>query len=259
MRLVRVAAIIAFCILGAAGAVASGNPVVEPHMTIPPGGKSAPRVALTLDACRGKADERILAALVENRIPATFFVTALWIARNPGAMTVLLQYPDLFEIENHGARHVPAIDRAMRVYGLTAAGSPEAVLAEVEGGARAIRVATGRSPTWFRGAAAKYTYSSLALIQAMNIKIAGYSIAADGGALLGARMTALRIEKAHDGDVILAHFNHPEQSAGSGVTAGILALKTRGFSFLRLDDSEPPTVALGLDRGGPVSQGLQPR
>lgn len=200
MGTVSVLAIAAFSLLAVTGSRASGDLVVEPRMTIAPGGAGAPRVALTLDACPGGADRRILGTLVENGIPATFFVTARWIARNPVSVARLLQHPDLFEIENHGARHVPAIDRAIRIYGLAAAGSAEGVRAEVEEGARAIRAATGQSPTWFRGASARYTESSLALIRAMNVKVAGYSIAGDGGAQLGAAATASRIARARDGD-----------------------------------------------------------
>jgi hypothetical protein len=48
----------------------------------------------------------------------------------------------------------------------------------------------------------------------------------------------MRIGAAHDGDVILAHVNHPERPAGSGVVAGILGLKGRGFRFVRLDRSD---------------------
>lgn len=241
------AATTALLLLGAPG-MAQARAFFEPHMTIAPGGKNSPRVALTLDACDGKVDGRILAALVEQRIPATFFVTARWIARNPQAMKVLLQNADLFEIENHGERHLPAIDRPMRVYGLEAAGSPQAVQAEVEGGARAVKAATGHDPTWFRGAAAVYTESSLALIKALNFKVAGFSVAADGGAMLGAGPTAQRVEKAHDGDVILVHANHPERPAGSGVVTGVIDLKKRGYSFVRLDSAPP--ASSGLYAGG---------
>ncbi|TIW02335.1 MAG: polysaccharide deacetylase, partial [Mesorhizobium sp.] len=46
------------------------------------------RVALTLDACGGKTDTRILSALVDNRIPATIFVTGIWLKRNAAAAMV---------------------------------------------------------------------------------------------------------------------------------------------------------------------------
>ena len=41
---------------------------------------------------------------------------------------------------------------------------------------------------------------------------------------------------ARDGDVIIGHINQPKRSSGAGLTAGILALKTKGFTFVRLDD-----------------------
>ena len=161
----RIAALL-LCLLAAAPAGAADGGLVEPRLTVVKGGPAAPRVALTFDACDGAADQRIIGTLVEHRIPATFFVTARWIARNRATLAALASHPDLFAIENHGARHLPAIDREVQVYGLSAAGSPAAVLAEVEGGARAIAAATGRSPTWFRGAAALYTTDSLAIVRA---------------------------------------------------------------------------------------------
>lgn len=200
------------------------------------GGPGAPRVALTFDACDGGADRRILDVLVENRIPATFFVTAIWIRRNPAALALLKAHPDLYAIENHGARHVPAIDRPTMVYGLKAAGSPEAVRAEVEGGSRAIEAATGRRPQWYRGAGAVYTPATIAAIRAMGFRIAGYSLSVEAGTRLDAHKAAERLGKARDGDVVLAHANHPAWPTGAGIAAGILALKEAGFQFVGLDE-----------------------
>ena len=136
---------------------AGGSRLVEPQLHLersPTGGR---RVALTLDACSRATDTRILSALVENAIPATIFVTARWLMRNPDAVRLLLAHPDLFEIENHGARHVPAVDEAVRIYGIAAAGSPQAMVAEVEGGASGMTALGFEKPRWFRGATAKYT------------------------------------------------------------------------------------------------------
>jgi len=234
-----------FLLLMGFGSSAFASLLVQPRLTIPPGRHHGPHVALTLDACSGQADERILKALIENRIKATIFVTARWIMRNPEAVAEFNQHRDLFEVENHGLKHLPAIDRPMRVYGLAAAGSPEAVRAEIEGGAEAVAVATGRKPVWFRGATAEYTTTSLALIQSMNVALAGFSIAADQGALLDAGTTARRIEAAKDGDVILAHVNQPKRSAGLGVVAGILKLKAEGYRFMRLDEAIPDPLPHG--------------
>lgn len=197
---------------------------------------SRPRVALTFDACSGKTDERILSTLIDNNIPATIFVTARWLKRNGAVFAILKARPDLFEIENHGAMHVPAVDRPVSIYGIAAAGSTQAVEAEVAGGATAI-AAQGVAPHWFRGATAKYSLSSIGQIRRMGFRIAGYSVNGDGGSLLGASVAEKRIAAAKDGDVIIAHINQPTHAAGDGVLRGILDLKVKGFAFVRLDDA----------------------
>ena len=70
---------------------------------------------------------------------------------------------------------MPAVDFPTTVFSLRAAGSPQAVRDEVQGGAEAIEKAFGEKPIWFRGAAGHYTAESEKLITAMNFKIAGYS------------------------------------------------------------------------------------
>ncbi len=213
--------------------------LVEPRLHLAGGAAAGrPRVALTLDACMGAADERILSTLLAERIPATVFVTARWLRRNPATVAVFLAHPDLFEIENHGENHVPAIDVAMPVYGIAAAGSPEAVLREVAGGAEAIRAAGFPPPRWFRGATAKYDAASIAEIRNMGFRIAGYSLNGDDGSLLGAAAAERRIANARDGDVIIAHVNQPTHAAGQGVAKAILGLKAKGAEFVRLSDVE---------------------
>ncbi|MBI2718241.1 MAG: polysaccharide deacetylase family protein [Rhizobiales bacterium] len=227
-------------LMGLASPALAGR-LVEPRLTIAFGSHHGPRVALTLDACSGQADERILQALIANRIAATIFVTARWLHANPRALAELQAHPDLFEIENHGARHLAAVDVPATVFGVRAAGSPAAVRTEVADGAAAITAATGRRPLWFRGATAKYSASALRLIGSMGYRVAGYSLAADGGARLGAAATARRMENARDGEVILAHVNQPTRPAGQGVVAGLLALKAKGYRFVRLEDTAEPT------------------
>ncbi len=215
----------------------------EPRLHVPKSGQAAPQVALTLDACSGQTDHRILDVLIAEEIPATIFVTGRWIRRNPQALAVMAGRPDLFEIENHGLNHVPAIDRAGTVYGIATAGSSQAVMREVEEGARWMEKAGLAAPRWFRGATARYTASSMSTIEAMGYRIAGYSLNADDGASVAARTAARRIAAAHDGDVIIAHVNHPEHPAGAGVAEGLLALKRRGAGFVRLGELDARQLA----------------
>ncbi|MEK1886820.1 MAG: polysaccharide deacetylase family protein [Phyllobacterium sp.] len=220
-----------------ANAVAGDQPhFVEPKLYVAKGGHAAPQVALTFDACAGQTDMRILNTLVENRIPATIFVTGRWLNHNAEALAILKGHPDLFELENHGLNHVPAIDNQPTMFGLKTGGSQEAIRAEIEGGAHAMHAATASLPLWYRDATARYSNDAIALIHAMGYRVAGYSLNADMGASLLAGQVEKRLAAAKDGDVVIAHINQPSRVAGAGVVKGILALKQKGFHFVRLED-----------------------
>lgn len=210
--------------------------IVEPQLRIAKGGPASPQVALTLDACMGKTDHRILDVLVENRIPATIFVTARWMKQNAEAFAVMNAHPDLFDIENHGNMHVPAITNAPTMYNIKTAGSLDAVRSEIDGGADAIAKSGASKPQWYRDATARYSTDAIKLAQSMGYEIGGYSLNGDQGASLLAPVVARRISAARDGDVIISHINQPTRSAGEGVAKGILALQAKGMKFVKLRD-----------------------
>nr|WP_316653199.1 polysaccharide deacetylase family protein [uncultured Gellertiella sp.] len=215
--------------------------LVEPHLHLAAGDAGAVRVALTFDACSGKTDGRILSTLIDNRIPATIFATARWLKRNPQSVALLKANPDLFEVENHGKAHVPAVDRPATVYGIVAAGSPAAVAEEVKGGADALVASGFAAPHWFRGATARYDTPAMEEIGTMGYRVAGYSLNGDDGALATAATAEKRLATARDGAVIIAHINQPDRPAGTGIAAGILKLKARGVTFVRLMDAAEQT------------------
>ncbi len=202
----------------------------------------APRVALTFDACSGRVDARILNALVAMNIKSTIFVTARWLKRNPQAIATMKAHSHLFQIENHGARHVVAIDFPMTVFGVKSAGSPHALEAEIEGGAAAIRTSFGHSPRWFRGATAIYSKTSKQRITSQGYHIAGFSRLGDDGTKFSARRVAKTFAEAIDGDIIIAHINQPLKPAGTGVVEGIAALQSKGFVFVTLNEGLAPLL-----------------
>lgn len=224
-------------------ASAHGQGLIEQGLVINNTIGDGPYVALTFDACTGQVDERILQALIEHKIKSTIFVTARWLKRNPKAIAEFKAHPDLFEIENHGGNHLPAIDFPTNAFGLKAAGSPRAVRQEVESGAAAIRQAFGNEPIWFRGATGMYTASSKNQIADLHFKIAGYTLRGDGGAGFSKQKAATTIGNAKNGDVIIAHINQPRKPAGAGVVEGILRLKSAGFAFMKLQDTVEPQIS----------------
>lgn len=213
--------------------------LVEPHIRIA-SGHTPPQVALTLDLCMGKTDRRILDVLIGQKIPATLFVTGRWLRGNGDIVKQIRAHPELFEIGNHGADHLPPIDNRPAVYGLKTAGSLAWICGEVTGGMQAIEQAglafLSPAPRWYRGAAALYSPDAIALIQKLGYRIAGFSLNADQGASLPAAVVAGRVRAAKDGDVIIAHMNQPLRPSGAGVAQGILALKQKGYRFVKLSD-----------------------
>ena len=57
---------------------------IEPSLRLP--AASGKTVAVTLDACSGRTDMRIVDELIADGIPATLFVTHRWIVRNAEAI-----------------------------------------------------------------------------------------------------------------------------------------------------------------------------
>ncbi len=210
-------------------------------------GAAGARVALTLDACMGATDTALLDFLVREHMAATVFVTARWLAANAPALRTLLAHPRLFELQNHGERHVPAVIGAHRlVYGLPGAADLEALRREVREGARAIEAATGRAPAWYRAATARYDEPSLQELDRMGVRIAGFSLNADAGGTLGAAEVAARVARARDGDVILAHLNRPESGTRAGLEQALPRLRGNGWRFVHLGAG--PLVEVGVRR-----------
>ena len=193
-------------------------------------------VALTFDACPGAFDQRIADALVADGIPATIFVTKLWLKRNPAGLAFLLARPDLFALENHGELHIPPVLGRGAIFGIPVAGNLATIAHEVTAGASAIAAATGTTPYWYRAATGYYTPSVISYIEQLGFGIGGYSLNADAGASLPAHRVAQRIAAAANGDIVVAHINQPTRASGDGVVAGIKELQRRGATFVRFDN-----------------------
>jgi peptidoglycan/xylan/chitin deacetylase (PgdA/CDA1 family) len=234
------AAILAPCLPGPADAL------VEPAISLVVPADAPRTVALTLDACSGLVDMRIVETLVALAVPATIFATGLWLRGNAPTIALMRARADLFTLQNHGELHLPPVLGTRRVYGLPVAGTLDAIHREVARGADLVAQARGERPRWYRGAAGLYSPPAIEAIQAMGCAIAGYSLNADGGASLPAASVARRIAAARSGDVIVAHVNQPHRPSGEGVAAGITALKQAGAVFVGLDTlpSTPPTCRM---------------
>ncbi len=88
--------------------LASTLPPLAQAQVITSGPPSCPGVALTFDLCpvrKGPGyDQALIDYLIEQKIPATFFMSGKWIVRHEPQAQALLQVP-FFEIGTHGEVH----------------------------------------------------------------------------------------------------------------------------------------------------------
>lgn len=234
--------------VGIGGPVKAQNraSLIEPSLRLSLAPDQERVVALTLDACSGGFDHKMIEALISWQVSATLFLTARWIRSNPEGLKIILEHQNLFAIGNHGSEHIAAVLGSATIFGVRTAGDEDAIKAEVIGGADAIQKATGLMPKWYRGATALYSPEALPLIQSLGFSVAGFSLNADEGASLSAGAVTERMKRARHGDVIIAHMNQPHHPSGAGVVAGIRALLDQGAIFTKLETSTP--VFASLDR-----------
>lgn len=188
-------------------------------------------VALTFDACGGKTDWNILHFLVDEKIPATIFVTKKWIDGNSEAVSYLKEHQDIFKIENHGRDHKEAVYEAIGAYHLPATENDSGLATEVDGGDAAIEANFGVKPTWYRDAGALYDKNSINWLHEHHWQIGGYSIAGDEGATASKSRIIQILSHVKPGDVILMHVNKPHGHTYEGMKVGIMNLKEQGYHF----------------------------
>lgn len=218
------------------GAAQAADKPIEIHDHIASGIGASKPLALTLDACSGKFDDDLIEFLIRNQIPATLFATKKWLLANPGGVAIIKAHLDLFDVEDHGENHIPAvIGVGKKVYGI--AGEPDLLhlRREVSEGARAITEMIGVPPHWYRGATAEYDSQAVTEIEKMGYGIAGFSVNADSGATLGRLAIEERLKHVKGGDIIIAHMNKPASDSAEGLSVGLVQLLKAGFTFVRLD------------------------
>lgn len=222
-------------VLACGWAFAQPKPVeVHDRLLLP--GSADKVVALTLDACSGRFDDDLIEFLIRNRIPATLFVTKKWLDANRDGVAVIKAHLDLFDVEDHGESHIPAIiGKGRTVFGIP--GEPDVVhlRREVTEGAKAIEQYLGVAPHWYRGATAEYDAQALREIRRLGYGVAGFSVNADAGATLHRLAIEERFKHVHPGDIIIAHMNKPDSDTAEGLSSGLIWLLKQGFVFVRLD------------------------
>lgn len=196
-------------------------------------------IALTLDACGGGYNKELIDILRKEKIPASLFVSGLWIVKNKERMKEL-SIDSLFEIENHGLLHRVTSVNGRTAYKLPSTRNMEQLIDEMELNAMFIKEHTGKRPQFFRSASAYVDEGAIRVAEALNMKIVNFSIISGDG-VPGAEASVLRnniVRHIQPGAVIVMHFNHPEWNEAEAMRQLIPLLRAKGYRFVKLSSQK---------------------
>jgi len=199
-------------------------------------------VALTLDACgqgglSNGYDRALIQFLREQGIPATLFISGMWIDANGGVFRDLADDP-LFDIENHGLRHKPCSVNGMSAWGVKGTRSIAELIEEVEIGARKIEAITGRKPRNYRSGTAYYDEVAVEVVRRLGYQAISFSVLGDKGATYSKSQVKEAVTRAEPGSIVICHMNHPEGDTAAGLIEAIPDLLRSGYRFAKLSEFE---------------------
>lgn len=197
-------------------------------------------VAFTFDACIGHSDDfnaALINYLKKEKIPATLFVSGLWIDKNLPVFKALAS-DTLFEIENHGLLHrLCSLDGETK-YGIAPTNNVNEVIDEMELNARKIASLTGKRPKLFRSATTYTDETCTKIASALGMNVVSYDILS-GDAVAFTPASVIRdniLNNIHQGAIIIMHFNHPKWHEKEALEMVIPILRKEGYKFVTLEN-----------------------
>jgi len=136
-------------------------------------------IALTFDACGGRGgsgyDQALIGFLRRREVPATLFLNSRWIDANPAVVRQLAGEP-LFEIANHGTRHLPLSVTGRSAYGIAGTRNAGEVYDEVARNQAKLTRLLGVPPRWFRAGTGYCDDVAAQIVTAMGERFVSFSV-----------------------------------------------------------------------------------
>jgi peptidoglycan/xylan/chitin deacetylase (PgdA/CDA1 family) len=199
-------------------------------------------VALTFDACGGPGghgyDAALLGFLRQEHIPATLFLNARWVDANPGVFRELAADP-LFDIANHGTRHLPLSVRGQSAYGIGGTRNVGEVYDEVAGNAAKLFGLLGHRVRLFRSGTAHYDDVATRIVGDLGERVVGFEVNGDGGATFTPLQVTQAMRTVRPGSIVIAHMNHPSHGTAAGMRVALPVLRDAGYRFVQVADYLP--------------------
>ncbi len=203
-------------------------------------------LALTFDACGGRGGNGYDAALIDllraEQAKATLFLNRRWVATHPAEFHDLAADP-LFDIANHGTRHVPLSVTGRAAYGIRGTRSPAEAYTEVVENGLDLQHRLGRPVTLFRPGTGYYDDVAIRIVRDLEMTPVGFDVNADGGATFTPRQVESALRAVRPGSVVIAHMNQPRHGTAAGFRAALPRLRAAGYGFVHLREHIPAQPA----------------
>jgi peptidoglycan/xylan/chitin deacetylase (PgdA/CDA1 family) len=192
-------------------------------------------VALTFDACETKTpsffDEKILAYILAEQLPATIFVSGKFAQHNQEKLQELAQL-DFLEIENHSLTHPFHLERL----------PVEAIKKEVLKNEQLLSQITGRRTKYFRFPGGHYDHQAVALIESWGYRIVHWTFASGDPdkKITAARLTNWVLANTKPGSILIFHINGRGYQTGAALPIIVEKLRGQGYQFVKVEDLLEP-------------------
>jgi len=181
-------------------------------------------LALTFDISWGTVmPPKVIAILVREKVPATFFLSGPWAGHHPEIIAMLRH--DGFQLESHGQAHV-------NYSGLSRAGVEQNITAAQD----ILTPMVGAKPDMVRPPNGDYDRRTLEVAQQL-----GYTIVLWGTDSLdwmnpGVETITRRVlTRAHPGDIVLLHASDTCKQTDIALPAIISGLRKQGYKLVTVD------------------------
>lgn len=179
-------------------------------------------------------NQAVIDELDAMRVPATLFLTGLWMERYPDATRRLAGDP-LFELGSHSYSH-----RAFRLpcYGL--GGLPiEAMSQDVQHSFEVLRRFTDHPTSYFRFPGGCYDQAALRAIAPTGVTVIQYDL--PSGDAFGTSVPAIvhqTVDRAQNGSIIVMHLTGGNTAplTDKALPQIVAGLRARGFQLVRVSD-----------------------
>lgn len=186
------------------------------------GDRSDPAVALTFDACPTSRtdgfDDAIVKFLLEEKVPATMFLSGRWVEAHPKEAIFLARH---FEIGNHGHVHDDARQAEMTY---------AQALDDIHEAQRVIQEVTGQTPRLYRPPAVRYNDAVLRAARDLGLTTILHDVASGDPDpnLEASRIVKYVLWKAKPGSIVIFHVNGRGWTTAQTLPDIVSGLRRRG-------------------------------